>query len=197
MVCGEHVSRRNSSSGRGLFRLMSVLGPGILMAATGAGAGDLIAASPGGSALGLTILWAAIAGAVLKGGLNEGVARWQMATGTTLLEGWSGIQAGGFNGCFLSVFCSGLFLQAEPGFPSAVWREQGCCRYRLIRSCGLYRDNGVSGISVCPLCSLSSCTFDFFQTRAADLCCFRCLVHAAARSESFADEQPPVLDRLV
>ena len=58
------------------------------MAATGVGAGDLINASLAGSDLGLTILWAAWIGALLKWLLNEGIARWQLATGTTILEGW-------------------------------------------------------------------------------------------------------------
>jgi Mn2+/Fe2+ NRAMP family transporter len=61
---------------------------GLLVAATGVGAGDLITASLAGSNLGVTILWAAVAGAVFKWVLNEGIARWQMATSTTLLEGW-------------------------------------------------------------------------------------------------------------
>ena len=61
---------------------------GLLVAATGVGAGDLITASLAGSNLGLVILWAAAAGALLKWVLNEGVARWQMATSKTLLEGW-------------------------------------------------------------------------------------------------------------
>ena len=64
------------------------LAPGILIAATGVGAGDLMTASLAGSAVGIAIVWAACAGAVLKWFLNEGIARWQMATGTTLLEGW-------------------------------------------------------------------------------------------------------------
>ncbi len=66
----------------------AAIAPGILVAATGVGAGDLLTASLGGSALGLAIVWAACAGAALKWFLNEGIARWQMATGTTLLEGW-------------------------------------------------------------------------------------------------------------
>ena len=37
--------------------------------------------------LGLTILWAVLLGAFLKYVLNEGLARWQLATGTTLLQG--------------------------------------------------------------------------------------------------------------
>ena len=36
-----------------------------------------------------TVLWTAALGAVLKYSLAEGVARWQLATGTTLIEGWT------------------------------------------------------------------------------------------------------------
>jgi class 3 adenylate cyclase len=64
------------------------LGPGIVIAATGLGAGDLIAASVAGAKYGIAIVWAALIGALLKFTLNEGLARWQLATGTTLLEGW-------------------------------------------------------------------------------------------------------------
>ena len=64
------------------------LGPGIVIAATGLGAGDLIAAALAGARYGTAVLWAAAIGALLKFALNEGLARWQLATGTTLLEGW-------------------------------------------------------------------------------------------------------------
>ena len=67
--------------------LLALIGPGILVAATGVGAGDLATASFTGSVLGLTILWAVVVGAFLKFVLNEGLARWQLATGNTLLEG--------------------------------------------------------------------------------------------------------------
>jgi Mn2+/Fe2+ NRAMP family transporter len=67
---------------------LSTLGPGLLIAATGVGAGDLITASLAGSEVGVIVAWAAVVGALLKWTLNEGIARWQMATGTTLLEGW-------------------------------------------------------------------------------------------------------------
>ena len=68
---------------------LALLGPGLLVAATGVGAGDLLTASLAGSRYGLALLWAAWIGAILKWFLNEGVARWQMATGTSLLQGWS------------------------------------------------------------------------------------------------------------
>ncbi|MCB9851975.1 MAG: Nramp family divalent metal transporter [Phycisphaerales bacterium] len=61
----------------------------MLVAATGVGAGDLMTAGLAGSRLGVVVAWTAIVGAILKYALNEGVARWQMSTGTTLLEGWS------------------------------------------------------------------------------------------------------------
>jgi len=66
---------------------LSIVGPGLLVAATGIGAGDLATASFAGSHLGTAVLWAALAGAFLKFVANEGLARWQLATGTTLLEG--------------------------------------------------------------------------------------------------------------
>jgi Mn2+/Fe2+ NRAMP family transporter len=80
------MSERTPSRTRISF--LALLGPGILIAATGVGAGDLLTASLAGSRHGLTLLWAAWIGALLKWFLNEGLARWQMATGETLLEGW-------------------------------------------------------------------------------------------------------------
>ncbi len=51
------------------------------------GAGDLATAAFAGSQLGTAILWAAALGAFLKFVINEGLARWQLATGETLIEG--------------------------------------------------------------------------------------------------------------
>ena len=70
-----------------VFKLKNI-GPGLVIAATGLGAGDLIAASVAGASFGTTILWAAILGALMKFAMNEGLTRWQLATGSTLLEGW-------------------------------------------------------------------------------------------------------------
>lgn len=64
------------------------IGPGFLVAATGVGAGDLVAASVAGANYGMAIAWAIFIGAALKYALNEGLARWQLATGLTLFEGW-------------------------------------------------------------------------------------------------------------
>ena len=77
-----------SADHKGNSSVFAVVGPGILVAATGVGAGDLLTASIAGSVVGVSILWAAPVGAILKYFLTEGIARWQMATHTTLLEGW-------------------------------------------------------------------------------------------------------------
>lgn len=66
---------------------LAALGPGVLIAATGVGAGDLATAGFAGSHLGLAIAWAVVVGAFVKFVLNEGLARWQLATGSTVLEG--------------------------------------------------------------------------------------------------------------
>ena len=39
--------------------------------------------------LGVVLLWAIAVGAFFKFVLSEGIARWQLATGTTALEGWA------------------------------------------------------------------------------------------------------------
>jgi len=70
-----------------LSRFLIIIGPGMLTAATGVGAGDLATGAFAGSLLGTAILWAVIIGALLKYVVTEGLARWQLATGSTLLEG--------------------------------------------------------------------------------------------------------------
>ena len=75
------------SDGNNKVGVLTVLGPGLLVAATGIGAGDLATASFTGSILGTAVLWAAVVGAFLKYVVTEGLARWQLATGDTLLEG--------------------------------------------------------------------------------------------------------------
>jgi len=73
---------------RGGRSLGALLGPGLLVAATGVGAGDLISASLAGANVGPVVVWAALLGAALKWTVNEGTIRWQLATGTSMLEGW-------------------------------------------------------------------------------------------------------------
>ena len=68
--------------------IFKILGPGILVAATGVGAGDLIAAAVSGAQYGYALLWAAVLGAILKYVLNEGISRYQLISGESLLSGW-------------------------------------------------------------------------------------------------------------
>lgn len=71
-----------------LSELWRSSGPGLVVAATGLGAGDIVAAAVAGAEFGTTLVWAVFVGALLKFCLNEGIGRWQLVTGTTLLEGW-------------------------------------------------------------------------------------------------------------
>lgn len=68
--------------------ILHIILPGMLVAATGVGAGDLITAGLAGKSLGIGLIWAPIVGAILKWSLNIGLVRWQLATDTTLMEGW-------------------------------------------------------------------------------------------------------------
>ena len=65
----------------------AILGPGLLLAATGIGGGDLTTATFVGGMLGTSVLWAVALGAFMKFVITEGLTRWQLATGETLLEG--------------------------------------------------------------------------------------------------------------
>ena len=89
---------------RGWAGLVRVAGPGIVVAATGVGAGDLVAAAKAGATYGLPVLWTAALGALLKFALAEGIGRWQLATGTTVIEGWSRLLAAPLRAGFLAYF---------------------------------------------------------------------------------------------
>lgn len=65
------------------------LGPGVMMATSGIGASDILTATVGGATYGVALLWALVLGAFCKFVLSEGLARWQLATGSTALEGWA------------------------------------------------------------------------------------------------------------
>ncbi len=75
-----------------------LIGPGIVAAATGVGAGDLVATLVAGSMFGYALLWAAVVGTLLKISLAEGVGRWALASGRTIFEGWSSLGPGLFGG---------------------------------------------------------------------------------------------------
>lgn len=69
----------------------SLIGPGIVVAATGVGAGDLVATLIAGSRFGYALLWAAVAGTLLKIALAEAVGRWTLASERTVFDGWSSL----------------------------------------------------------------------------------------------------------
>lgn len=68
-----------------------VVGPGLVVAATGVGAADLVATLVAGSRYGYTLLWVAVLGTLLKLILVEGAGRYSLASGRTIFEGWRSI----------------------------------------------------------------------------------------------------------
>ena len=83
-VTGETNSVPRKSSWR-------YIGPGIVVAATGVGAGDLVATLIAGSNFGYTLLWAAVIGCLVKISLAEAAGRWHLSTGSTLFDGWASL----------------------------------------------------------------------------------------------------------
>ena len=64
------------------------LGPGIVAAATGVGAADLVATLTAGSRYGYMLMWAVVLGVILKIVLVEGTGRYYLSTGKTIFQGW-------------------------------------------------------------------------------------------------------------
>ena len=97
------------------------VGPGLLAAATGVGAGDLVATMIAGAEYGTLLLWAAVLGTILKLALAEGVGRWHLASGSTLLDGWRrlGYWATVFFGIYIVIwgFVYGATAMSAVGLP--------------------------------------------------------------------------------
>ena len=68
-----------------------LIGPGLVVAATGVGAADLVATLVAGSKYGYALLWCAVLGCLMKIVLVEGAGRFSLASGRTIFEGWSSL----------------------------------------------------------------------------------------------------------
>ncbi|MEE8349855.1 MAG: Nramp family divalent metal transporter, partial [Acidobacteriota bacterium] len=108
-------------------RTLNDLGPGLLLAATGIGVGDMVSATVVGAKYGLVMVWALAAGVLVKFVITEGLARWQLSTGTTLMEGWRDhlppIVLVGFLGYFLiwTYFVSVALVVTSSMVPAALF----------------------------------------------------------------------------
>ena len=100
-----NIESGKGASGR-VSGFINLILPGFLIAATGVGAGDLATASFTGSHLGVAVLWAVVVGGVFKFILTEGLARWQLVTGKTFIEG---VTSAAENSLFGQLLCW-LFL---------------------------------------------------------------------------------------
>jgi Mn2+/Fe2+ NRAMP family transporter len=97
-IANEREARTEAPSTFG-SRLRFV-GPGLIIAATGVGAGDMVSSLNAGTEYGMIFLWAILVGAFIKFYLTEGIGRWYMATGQTILRGWRSLRR----------FVSGFFV---------------------------------------------------------------------------------------
>jgi Mn2+/Fe2+ NRAMP family transporter len=86
----------------------------------------MVSSTIAGAEFGLTLVWALAAGIVLKFAIAEGAARWQLATGTTLVEGWHRhlppVAVGAFFLYFIvwSYFVASALVTASAMVPAAI-----------------------------------------------------------------------------
>ena len=116
-------------------RRFADLGPGLILAATGIGVGDMVSSTIAGAEYGLTLAWALAAGVLVKFAVTEGAARWQLVTGATLVEGWRAHLPRGVVLAFLVYFVAWSYFVAAalvatsalapaavmPGIPLPFW----------------------------------------------------------------------------
>jgi len=105
---------------------LSDFGPGLLLAATGIGVGDMVSSTIAGAEYGLTLVWALVGGVIIKFAITEGAARWQLATGASLIEGWREVLPRFALGLFFlyfivwSYFVSSALVTASALVPAAI-----------------------------------------------------------------------------
>jgi Mn2+/Fe2+ NRAMP family transporter len=101
-----------------------LLGPGLVAAATGVGAGDLVATLIAGTRLGYGLAWVVVVGAILKLALAEGVGRYVLSTGNTIFDGWArlGVWARIYFGAYVVIwgFVYGAAGMTATALPLAV-----------------------------------------------------------------------------
>lgn len=88
---------------------LKIVGPGLVIAATGVGAGDMVTSLVAGTRFGTIFIWAIILGALIKFSLVEGMGRWYMATGRTIVQGWHSISRLA-SGYFVVYLCLVMFF---------------------------------------------------------------------------------------
>jgi Mn2+/Fe2+ NRAMP family transporter len=100
------------------------LGPGIVAAATGVGAADLVATLTAGSRYGYMLMWAVVLGVVFKIVLVEGTGRYYLSTGKTIFQGWRtlGVWTSWYFGIYIMIwgFVYGATAMSSVALPLAA-----------------------------------------------------------------------------
>ncbi|VXB94314.1 Nramp family divalent metal transporter [Citricoccus sp. K5] len=100
------------------------LGPGIVAAATGVGAADLVATLTAGSRYGYALMWAVVLGVIFKIVLVEGVGRYYLSTGKTIFQGWRtlGVWTSWYFGIYIIIwgFVYGATAMSSVALPLAT-----------------------------------------------------------------------------
>jgi hypothetical protein len=132
-----------------LSERLSQFGPGLLLAATGIGVGDMVSSTIAGAEYGLTLVWALVFGVIIKFAITEGAARWQLATGATLIEGWREVLPTAAIAAFFIYFVIWSYFVSARSSPPARWCRppscrgaaagRGACSTRWPRCCGVVR----------------------------------------------------------
>jgi Mn2+/Fe2+ NRAMP family transporter len=101
----------------------------------------MVASTIAGAEHGLTLLWAVAAGVVVKFAITEGAARWQLATGATLVEGWRNhlprvvLALFGLYFVVWSYFVSSALVSASALVPAAIFPSVSLATWGAVHAC--------------------------------------------------------------
>jgi Mn2+/Fe2+ NRAMP family transporter len=121
-MAGNHLiatgRERTQVAPRSLLGWLRIVGPGMVLAATTVGVGDLVASLVAGERYGTALVWALVLAAILKYYMTEALGRWHLASGETIIQGWDsfGRWATGFVTIYLLLWA---FIYGAAG-PSVV-----------------------------------------------------------------------------
>lgn len=93
------------------WRRLKHVGPGLIIAATGIGAGDMVNGLNAGTNYGGLLLWAIVLGTLIKFPLSEATGRLFMVTGKTVLQAWHDWNRAA-SGYFIAFFFLASFITA-------------------------------------------------------------------------------------
>ena len=117
-----------TESPRGLFRILRRIGPGMILAASIVGSGELIATTTPGAEVGYVALWVIIISCLIKPAVQSEIGRYVISTGETGLEAFDHVPGPRFKVNWVVWAWARRVLRAsQRAMSSSILATMRCC----------------------------------------------------------------------